>query len=150
MYLIEPNIISLHFFDILLPKTMDVETLDQNYLQYDIDSKRNFYKDLIVVIACLVVGVSCFLSLECVIKVTRKELLEWSNILLPFFFNAYLLYEKLSSRNRNILKKDIISQKICSKQILMKINKLFTLSSSLFSFLQSKIWLQEGPKIHRL
>ena len=53
--------------------------------------KRNFYKDLIVVIACLVVGVSCFLSLECVIKVTRKELLEWSNILLPFFFNAYLL-----------------------------------------------------------
>ena len=93
MYLIEPNIISLHFFDILLPKTMDlyVETLDQNYLQYDIDSKRNFYKDLIVVIACLVVGVSCFLSLECVIKVTGKELLEWSNILLPFFFNAYLL-----------------------------------------------------------
>ena len=91
MYLIEPNIISLHFFDILLPKTMDVETLDQNYLQYDIDSKRNFYKDLIVVIACLVVGVSCFLSLECVIKVTGKELLEWSNILLPFFFNACLL-----------------------------------------------------------
>ena len=69
MYLIEPNIISLHFFDILLPKTMDVETLDQNYLQYNIDSKRNFYKDLIVVIACLVVGVSCFLSLECVTKV---------------------------------------------------------------------------------
>ena len=53
--------------------------------------KCNFYKDLIVVIACLVVGVSCFLLLECVIKVTRKELLEWSNILLPFFFNAYLL-----------------------------------------------------------
>ena len=45
--------------------------------------KRNFYKDLIVVTACLVVGVSCFLSIECVIKVTRKELLEWSNILLP-------------------------------------------------------------------
>ena len=39
-------------------------------------NKRNFYKDLIVVIACLVVGVSCFLSLECVIKVMRKELLE--------------------------------------------------------------------------
>ena len=39
--------------------------------------KRNFYKDLlIVVIACFVVGVSCFLSLECVIKVMRKELLE--------------------------------------------------------------------------
>ena len=39
-------------------------------------TKRNFYKDLIVVIACLMVGVSCSLSLECVIKVTRKELLE--------------------------------------------------------------------------
>ena len=39
-------------------------------------NKRNLYKDLIVVIACLVVGVSCFLLLECVIKVTRKELLE--------------------------------------------------------------------------
>ena len=36
MDLIGPNIISLHFFDILLPKTMDlfVETLDQNYLSF--------------------------------------------------------------------------------------------------------------------
>ena len=63
-------------------------------------TKRNFYKDLSVVIACLVVGVSCFLLIECVVKVTRKELLELSNILLPFFFNAYLLYEKLSSRKK--------------------------------------------------
>ena len=59
--------------------------------------KRNFYKDLIVVIACLVVGVSCFLSLECVIKVTRKKLLEWSNILIPFFSMHIFCNYKLSS-----------------------------------------------------
>ena len=63
--------------DQFFPQPPDLTNLDAD--------KRNFYKDLIVVIACLVVGVSCFLSLECVIKVTRKELLEWSNILLPFF-----------------------------------------------------------------
>ena len=73
---------------------------------------------MIVLIACLVVGVSCFLSLECVIKVTRKELLEWSNILLPFFSMHIFCNYKLSSQNRNILKKDIISQKICLKEIL--------------------------------
>ena len=61
---------------------------------------------------------SCFLLLECVIKVTRKELLEWSNIILPFFSLHIFCNYKLSSRNRNILKKDIILQKICLKEIL--------------------------------
>jgi hypothetical protein len=73
--------------------------------------KRNFYKDLI---ACLVVGVSCFLSLECVIKVTRKELLEWSNILLPFFLQCisfviinYLLEIEIFSKKISYRKKSV-------------------------------------------
>ena len=79
-----------HFFNFIL----------SNFL---VRTKRNFYKDLSVVIACLVVGVSCFLLIECVVKVTRKELLEWSNILLPLFFSRIFIFREDSFQFEKIV-----------------------------------------------
>ena len=74
-------------------------------------------------IACLVVSVSRFLLIECVLKVMRKELLERSNKLLPFFFQCisfviinYLLEIEIFSKKIPYRKKILVTLVILQTQ----------------------------------